>query len=670
MKLLTATALSLLLIGLSQKQVMASSLYFTAPGWVYGLSENNIGKYNAAQENIYTCISPYTDNVLTPISGQTEFAIAFEIVSLSEAVIGITDTGVFNLDNQTGADGEKLSCSGKYETTTQMYEDIILVGSSPMSVAFSLLDADVFTFKLASAETLPQKLAALTYYGPGSYLDDSHFPKTDKYKIADYGFFQITTVGRHDGMSRNPQEVQDAGPFLTAGVVHRADLNGDGHEDFYYEGAFEGDREFTPNQYLNAFINDGNGHFVNSPDIFAGGTSPCINYGDLDFKTDPYNDCGYVRHLQRGLVGDFNGDGIDDFFKPSILHLSNDGVIENKGRTNLPSWMFAIDDDPNSKNGAYSHDVVAGDIDNDGDLDIFGAWSHNADDYEPGDYHCQCGPGVMINDGTGNFTTTNWNFYQMPLPYEIPGGADHILWNTTAAIGDFDSDSFGDVSVGWANPNQAKIYGFGDEYEFSAGAVFWNDENMDWSKQWTELPNNYYGVNGLANDMETIDFNNDGYLDIVLASTKVDPYYDGRAVQFFLNNGDGTFSDVTSTYNPDIGKYANGNGASWWNGEGSLHILDFDNDGDLDIVDSVHGTYVLINEVGTFSIYDNFPDQGKCGGCRYYPVEIDGKWQYDFIGYTDERTYDSQIAKFFQVLDPPLIPEPAQRLNHSQAPQR
>ena len=79
---------------------------------------------------------------------------------------------------------------------------------------------------------------------------------------------------------------------------------------------------------------------------------------------------------------------------------------------------------------------------------------------------------------------------------------------------------------------------------------------------------------------------------------------------------------------------------------------------------------MLINEVGTFSIYDNFPDQGKCGGCRYYPVEIDGKWQYDFIGYTDERTYDSQIAKFFQVLDPPRIPEPAQRLNHSQAPQR
>ncbi|MCS5650397.1 MAG: Ig-like domain-containing protein, partial [Dehalococcoidia bacterium] len=150
-------------IGLQQKQVSASSLYFTAPPQGFGLSENNIGGYNAAQEKIYTCISAYTDNVLTPISGQTEFAIAFEVVSLSEAIIGITDTGAFNPDNESGSDGEKLSCSGKYETTTQMYEDTILVGASPMRVTFSLLDADVFTFKLATAETLLQKLLALTY---------------------------------------------------------------------------------------------------------------------------------------------------------------------------------------------------------------------------------------------------------------------------------------------------------------------------------------------------------------------------------------------------------------------------------------------------------------------------------------------------------------------------
>ncbi len=43
-------------IGFMQKQVFASSLYFTAPPQGFGLSENNIGGYNAAQEKIYTCI--------------------------------------------------------------------------------------------------------------------------------------------------------------------------------------------------------------------------------------------------------------------------------------------------------------------------------------------------------------------------------------------------------------------------------------------------------------------------------------------------------------------------------------------------------------------------------------------------------------------------------------
>ena len=474
-------------------------------------------------------------------------------------------------------------------------------------------------------------------YGSGSYLDDSNFAKTDKYKIADYGFFQITTQGRHDGTSRNPQEIQDAGPFLNAGIIHRADLNGDGHQDFYYEGFFEGDRDDMPRSYLHAFLNDGSGHFVYSPELFAGGSSPCINYGDLDFKTDAQHECGMVRHLQRSLVADFNGDGIDDFMKPSILHLSNNGVIESKGQTNLPSWMFA-------EHGAYSHDIVAGDLDNDGDLDIFGAWTHN-------EFATNHTMGAIINDGTGNFTDTNWNFYKMPSASDI--GADHVLWNTTAAIGDFDNDGHVDVSVGWANPSEAGVYGFAETHDNSAGAVFWNDGNMDWSKLWSELPSNYFGANGIANDMETMDINGDGYLDIILASTKVDPYYNGRVIQLFLNNGNGTFTDVSEQYG-SITKYKDGTG-DWWNGEGSLHVLDFDNDGDLDIVDSVNSTYVLINNGGSFELYDNFPNQGDCGGCRYYPVEIDGKWQYDFIGYTDERTADSQTSTFFQVLDPPLM---------------
>ena len=59
----------------------------------------------------------------------------------------------------------------------------------------------------------------------GEFYDTSRRVEVDS--------IQITTQGRHDGTSRNPQEIQDAGPFLNAGLIHRADLNGDGHQDFY-----------------------------------------------------------------------------------------------------------------------------------------------------------------------------------------------------------------------------------------------------------------------------------------------------------------------------------------------------------------------------------------------------------------------------------------------------
>ena len=72
-------------------------------------------------------------------------------------------------------------------------------------------------------------------------------------------------------------------------------------------------------------------------------------------------------------------------------------------------------------------------------------------------------------------------------------------------------------------------------------------------------------------------------------------------IQFFVNNGDGTFGDVTSTYNTNT-KYANGLNNGYWNGDGQLHIIHFDADGDLDIVDSVRGSYVLLNEGGHYII--------------------------------------------------------------------
>jgi hypothetical protein len=234
------------------------------------------------------------------------------------------------------------------------------------------------------------------------------------------------------------------------------------------------------------------------------------------------------------------------------------------------------------------------------------------------------------------------------------------LWPNTAAIGDFDKDGFGDVAVGWFNPSMTKTWNMGEN---SAGAVYYNDGKNDWrNRPIVPLPANYFGANGNGNDMEVMDFDGDGYLDIILSSTKHQPYYEGRVIQFFKNNKDTTFTDVTATYHPNPEKYANGTGTPLWNGEGQLRLVDFNHDGKLDIVDVVNNTYVLINNgSGKFTMLDHtkFPTaDGKIA--TLFPVEIDGKYDYDFIAYTAPNcTYDSCTTSYYQVLDPPVATTPS-----------
>ena len=454
---------------------------------------------------------------------------------------------------------------------------------------------------------------------------------TEKYKIADYGFFRSTITGTHAGYEYEDTNVRSS--FPQYGQVIKADLNGDGWQDFYMALWTGNDKlQFEPNSYLFAFLNDGDGNFVLSNDLFPEG-NPCFRGAECDNNTE---------HQKGLLVEDFNGDGIDDIYQGTTLVLSDNGKFYDKGDTHLPmEELFNKCMAGQFNSGCFSHDADTGDADGDGDMDIFTAISSAHVDNYP------MGWAMLINDGSGNFTANK----------KFPTQTANIF-ATAATIGDFDNDGHGDVAVGWFKTEEAAANGFAETYENSAGAVFWNDGNNDWrNRGWTELPNTYYGTNGNANDIKAFDFNGDGLLDIILASTKHDPYYDGRAVQFFLNNGDETFSDVTNSVNPNT-KYVNGlcpnsDGPCYWNGEGNLEILDFDGDGDLDIVDTVFGTYALINKDGTFSIYDDFPKFNDYA--PYFPVEIDNKYFYDFIASTTTFGDTESVQTFFQVLDPPLM---------------
>ena len=541
-----------------------------------------------------------------------------------------------------------------------------------------------YKFDTFSTSTQVPSGEAVVTYKVGEHRSPDQFPKTDKYKIEDFGFLEVSVKGLHSGCPESEcgPEQSDPGPWTPgAHQIIESDINADGHMDFYVFESFIGSRDKGPYESIQAFINDGSGHFILSTDkVFADGKA-CSNQGTWVYENrtiDP--ECGKTvgspRHI---LVADFNNDGMDDIFGGMVLQLSDNGKLYNKTLTNLPDYFNNEYLEP-----LFKHDQYAGDATGDGNLDIFmpliqsavpGKWADGSDI----DGCAQCVAStpwaLLVNDGAGNFSL-NQNFPMFGVGMQHPllrdhlnagnpakgilwGGNTETLWATTAAIGDFDRDGSGDIAVGWYNPYMTKTWGLGEN---SAGAIYYNDGNNDWrNRPIVPLPASYYGANGNANDMEVMDFDGDGWLDIVLASTKQEPYYDGRVIQFFKNNADGTFLDVTSSVHPDPEKYANGTGTPLWNGEGQLHLVDFNHDGKLDIVDSVNGTYVLLNTGGgKFTMLDHtkFPTADN-KLATLFPVELDSKWDYDFISYTTPScSGDTCTVSYYQVLDPPAMSTP------------
>ena len=453
--------------------------------------------------------------------------------------------------------------------------------------------------------------------------------KTEKYYIEDYGFFRTTINGETDRCNGAVEECTSQTNFFQHYNVFESDINGDGAQDFYLiHWAGDGNSEWIPNSNLFAWINDGNGHFTLDQSVFAEGT-PCFMGSE----------CGNNFVHSGMLVADFNGDGMDDIYQNQHYYLSDNGKLYNKS-SDLPSIGIT-----SCKSDCFTHDSDAGDADGDGDLDIFlPIWDTYADESKR---HLGTHPWVMmINDGIGGFTA-NTNFPSM-------GKFGDNNFATAAVIADFDNDGHGDVAVSWQRPGLSTHQ---NTVTNSAGAVFYNDGNNDWrNRTVVELPANYFGANGLGNDIEAFDFDGDGFIDIVLGTTKNEPYYDGRYIQFFKNVDGTSFIDVSSTANANT-KYVNGLGNGYWNGDGDIKIIDFDHDGDLDVVDQVRGTYVLLNNGdGTYTMYDDFPQFSDTN--YFYPVEIDGKFWYDFIGSTNTSNGTNQdVLTFFQVLDPPSFDE-------------
>ena len=253
-------------------------------------------------------------------------------------------------------------------------------------------------------------------------------------------------------------------------------------------------------------------------------------------------------------VGDFDNDGWADIyltsFGPNTLYRNRgDGTFEDvttRAGAEVDGW---------SSSAAFF------DMENDGDLDLFVcsylSWSYEKNVYcgeRREGYRSYCHPSyfettpsvLLRNNGDGTFSDVT-----RQAGVDLPGKALAVV------TGDINGDGLADIYV--ANDTVANFLfenrgeGRFEETGLVAGVAYGPSARPE---------------SGMGTDFGDVD--GDGHIDLIV--TNID--YENN--NLYLNQGDGFFSDVTVTR--DLGRVA-----LLYSGFG-VRLLDYDNDGDLDLV--------------------------------------------------------------------------------------
>jgi hypothetical protein len=265
---------------------------------------------------------------------------------------------------------------------------------------------------------------------------------------------------------------------------------------------------------------------------------------------------------RQSILGDYDGNGYIDF-------LVADQGFENPSANYFPGAELGIvyfyKDSAETKLitnvKQYNHAAASGDIDGDGDIDIVTLDSK------------------YINNG-GSFAKSDI-IKASPTDLQSIKGLGYYHNN----MADFDNDGKMDLIMGCSEIFGDSLWDSNPRKYNGRNRIYWNDNSNYYYSNSTQLPMAYPITKDtftIVDDFDIIDFNNDGYLDIVnfRSCWKGVGYY----IQFLQNNKDRTFTEVTEHYITDY-KYnlpnANPNEFNWlvW-----IRFVDIDNDGDLDLI--------------------------------------------------------------------------------------
>jgi hypothetical protein len=486
-----------------------------------------------------------------------------------------------------------------------------------------------------------------------SYLFPSFNPKRNNqynknYKIIDSGFLRFRVDGRHPGQKEPGEEEYIApGPWtiLLENII-ATDINNDGAQDILLKPTFIGTNKEWPPIRLLAFINT-NGHFKLDCTVFDGGECPLVAgiSSGKDRNLQPWgseDDGGFIGiDINNNTAKtDFNNDGIIDFFDTGVLWVSDSGTYMDQSHL-FPDFMYENSPYMNlgyewegEDIGIFLHDTITGDLNNDGYQDVyapngtivFGTADNPlccGSEYQYNEFFTKF---LLINSGTADLSEYDPTIFDKDLVYKrvISG------W-----VSDLDADGYSDLVVGIADTPYW-------------GRVYWGNSKGTFIEEKTRLPKKYWSRTDAPLQIQALDFDNDGELDLVAQTVEEDIpngiYYESHTYQFFKNLGNRKFKDVTAEVFPEYEIFHEKKGPSGMGG-GRLMIEDFDGDGDLDIIHPDNKTYILLNNgKGKFRYGDLLPPVNRKSeyspGNTRFPIDINGDNKLDFIGVRPIKSND------------------------------
>ena len=282
-------------------------------------------------------------------------------------------------------------------------------------ISYTESDPDERTGRFAEVTYRRSSLNELKSRTPKYYSFDgsAHFNRTNVglLDITIKGFVQAYVSDNESNDAGNNLGI-DSGPSPVIG-----DFNNDGLTDVIFAHNFgPNTSSWLPKNKPLVLVNQGNGRLEVDPSVFVDSLVPSI--GPL-----------FISH-----VGDFNGDGKNDFINIGesgvFLLSSSNGLVNQTPELQRQLLSFGA----YTEAGHYeiwTHTTSIGDLDNDGTLDMF-VPSPLRDRDCAAIYGCT--GFTMLNDGQGNFALGSIKLPDLQNVY-------------ASAISDFDNDGYADIAL-------------------------------------------------------------------------------------------------------------------------------------------------------------------------------------------------------------------------------